>query len=327
MARAIWSGVIGFGMVSIPVKLYSATSSKSISFHLLHEKCHTRIKELRWCPHCDRQVDYDELVRGYEYAKGEYVVVTDEDMEKLPLASKNLISVDAFVKAAEIDPIYFNGSYYLEPDKAAARPFALLMQALEEKEMVGIGTIALRNKERLCALRVVGGTILIEMLLYPDEIRLDLDKTTPATKLNKNELQMATTLVELMTQKFEPQKYKDRYREAMSELIEAKLEGQEVVAEKAPAQTKVVDLMDALRASVERARGGKSASRKVKPPEETAQQDKAEKQKRSATAGESRKRPAAVANRRHKPATVSKKKSTTRSIARKTTTKKRRGAA
>jgi DNA end-binding protein Ku len=322
MARAIWSGVIGFGMVSIPVKLYSATSSKSISFHLLHEKCNTRIKELRWCPHCDRQVEYDELVRGYEYAKGEYVVISDEDMEKLPLASKNLISVNAFVKAAEIDPIYFNGSYYLEPDKAAARPFALLMQALQDKEMVGIGTVALRNKERLCALRAVGGTILVEMLLYPDEIRVDLEQSTPATKVSKNELQMATTLIELMTQKFDPDNYKDRYREAMSELIEAKLEGQEVVAEKAPPQTKIVDLMDALRASVEKARsGGKPAAKRTRATQETAEE---ETQKPSAASSSKRKYPAAATNTRHKPATARKKSAT---AARKTPTKKRRGAA
>jgi DNA end-binding protein Ku len=256
MARAIWSGVIGFGMVSIPVKLYTATGSKSISFHLLHDKCKTRIQEIRWCPHCDKEVDYEDTVRGYEYTKGHYVVVTDEDLEKLPLPSKNIINVTAFVKAEEIDPIYFQNSYYVEADKTAARPFALLMDALAEKQMVAIATLALRNNERLCALRIVGGNLVVEMLLYPDEIRIDLDSPMPRVQVTKQELQMATSLIDLMTQKFKPEELEDRYREALSEVIEAKLAGKEVVEAHPTGPAKVVDLMEALRASVEQARGG-----------------------------------------------------------------------
>lgn len=259
MPRAIWSGVISFGLVSIPVKLYTATESKSLSFHQLHEKCKTRIKEQRWCPHCDKQVDYDEIVKGFEYSKGDYVVVTRDDLEELPLPSKNIINISAFVKAEEIDPLYFNGSYYLEPEKLAQKPCALFMHAMEEKGMVAIGTLALRNKERLCSLRVLGGNLIVEMLLYPDEIRVDMDKKLPAAKLSKQELSMASSLIDMMTQDFQPNDYEDHYREALQALIKAKIDGDETIEQ--PEETKptrVVDLMEALRASVENAKSGRS---------------------------------------------------------------------
>lgn len=259
MPRAIWSGVISFGLVSIPVKLYTATESKSLSFHQLHEKCKTRIKEQRWCPHCDKQVDYDEIVKGFEYSKGDYVVVTKEDLEELPLVSKNIINITAFVKAEEIDPLYFNGSYYLEPEKLAQKPCALFMHAMQEKEMVAIGTLALRNKERLCSLRVLGGNLLVDMLLYPDEIRVDMDKKLPAAKLSKQEVTMASSLIDMMTQDFQPEEYEDHYRDALQALIKAKIEGDETVEQaKETKPTGVVDLMEALRASVENARSSRS---------------------------------------------------------------------
>ncbi|MBI2810305.1 MAG: Ku protein [Candidatus Melainabacteria bacterium] len=255
MPRAIWSGVISFGLVSIPVKLYTATESKSLSFHQLHEKCKTRIKEMRWCPHCDRQVDYDEIVKGFEYSKDNYVVVTKEDLEELPLPSKNIINITAFVNAEEIDPLYFNGSYYLEPEKLAQKPCALFMHAMEEKGMVAIGTLALRNKERLCSLRVLGGNLILEMLLYPDEIRVDMKTKLPAAKLTKQEMTMASSLIDMMAQTFKPQDYEDNYREALSALIKAKIDGDETIEQPEELKpTRVLDLMDALRASVEDAK-------------------------------------------------------------------------
>src|SRR5213593_4412910 len=153
MPRSIWSGVISFGMVSIPVKLYTATESKDVSFHLLHKECGARLKQLRWCPEHEREVGWDEVVRGYEYARDEHVIMTDEDFEKLPLPSKHTVELSAFVKAEEIDPIYYEKTYYLEPDEKAIKPFALLMKALREKQLTGIAKIAIRNKEQLCALR------------------------------------------------------------------------------------------------------------------------------------------------------------------------------
>ena len=160
MARAIWSGSISFGMVSIPVKLYGATESKDIRFHLLHAKDGTRLKQIRWCPTDEAEVPWNETARGYEYAKGQYVVLTDEDFEKLPLPSRHTIDISAFVEESEIDPIYFEKSYYLEPGERAQKPYALLLRALEEKSLTAIATVTMRNKEQLCAIRAKGGVVL-----------------------------------------------------------------------------------------------------------------------------------------------------------------------
>ncbi len=258
MPRSIWNGVISFGMVSIPVKLYSATESKAISFHLLHDKDNSRIKEVKWCPVEDKPVDWDELVRGYEYAKGKYVKMTDEDFESLPLPSKHTIDVSAFVQSAEIDPVYYEKSYYLEPDEAAAKPFVLFMRALTDKQMVAVATITIRNKERLCALRPLGGTLMLDTLLYPDEIRVSADSELPKAKISKPEIDMAHNLIDIMTKPFNPEEYHDHYREALKKVIEAKLEGHELVeAPELAAPGKVIDLMEALRASVENAGTGK----------------------------------------------------------------------
>ncbi|HEY9731260.1 MAG TPA: Ku protein [Drouetiella sp.] len=318
MPRAIWSGVISFGLVSIPVKLYTATESKSMSFHQLHEKCKTRIREQRWCPHCDRQVDYDEIVKGFEYSKDNYVVVTKEDLEELPLPSKNIINITAFVKAEEIDPLYFNGSYYLEPEKLAQKPCSLFMHAMQDKGVVALGTLALRNKERLCSLRVVGGNLIVEMLLYPDEIRIDFDKKLPATKLSKQELAMASSLIDMMSQDFKPEEYEDHYREALQSLIKAKIDGEETVERSEEAKpTRVVDLMEALRASVENARSGRS-KKAPQAEEEAAIKDfkKVTEHKKDATT-----KVAAKKTTRTSKASASKKKQAPKS------THKKRGAA
>lgn len=260
MARAIWTGAITFGLVSIPVKLYSATENRHIGFHQLHNKCNTRIKELRWCPTCEREVEWGDIQKGFEYAKGEYVIITAEDLEKLPLPSKQTIAVQAFAKLAEIDPVYFEKSYYLEPEEKALHPFALFMKVLNQKEMVGIASVALRNKERLCCLRPVGGTLLVDTLLYPDEIRIQPESKSPKTNLSPQELTMANTLVDMMSKPFHPEDYKDHYREALEEVIEAKLKGEEVVQPAGTGKKKVYDLMDALKASVANAKSGSRRS-------------------------------------------------------------------
>jgi len=258
MPRAIWSGVISFGLVSIPVKLYTATESKSISFNMLHKECKGRIKQQKWCPICDKQIEYDDTEKGYEYSKGNYVVITEEDLEKLPLPSKNIINVSAFVDAEQIDPVYFDGSYYLEPEKAAQKPYALFTTAMHDKGVVAIGTLAIRNKERLCSLRVLGGNLMVDMLLYPDEVRVDPSREAPDVKVSPQELAMASNLIEIMEQDFHPEQYTDHYREALSELIQAKLDGSEIVAAPESGPSKVIDLMDALRASVENAKSAKT---------------------------------------------------------------------
>jgi DNA end-binding protein Ku len=253
MPRSIWNGVISFGMVSIPVKLYTATQSKDISFHLLHKEDGVRLQQLRWCPEHERPVEWGEVARGYEYAKGEHVILTEEDFEKLPLPSKQTVELSAFVKAEEIDPVYYEKSYYLEPDAKGLKPFALLMTALKEKNLTGIAKIAVRNKEQLCALRPMDGTLILETLYYPDETRVEKTEL-PDVKISDKELDMAYTLIELLTEDFQPEKYKDEYREALMKVIEAKLEGEELPEVAAAGPAKVTDIMSALRASVEAAK-------------------------------------------------------------------------
>jgi DNA end-binding protein Ku len=256
MARAIWSGSISFGMVSIPVRLFGATESKDISFHLLHATCGTRLKQVRWCPTDEEEVPWNETVRGYEYAKDQYVTLTEQDFDRLPLPSKHVIDLSAFVEATEIDPVFYERSYYLEPGERAEKPYALLLRALERKNLTAIATITLRKKEQLCALRPREGTIMLETLYYPDEVREAPEVDLGGTKVTDRELDMAFALIELLRKPFDPSEYHDHYREALAELIEAKLEGKEVVKAPPVKETRVIDLADALRRSVEAARKG-----------------------------------------------------------------------
>ncbi len=267
MARALWSGSVSFGMVSIPVKLYGATENKDISFHLVHATCGTRLKQVRWCPTDEVEVPWSETVRGYEYAKDQHVTLTEEDFERLPLASKLTIDLSAFVKAEEIDPVFFERSYYLAPGERAEKAYALLLQALEKKQLTALATIAIRKKEQLCALRPLDGGLMLETLYYPDEIRERPEIDLERTKLSERELEMAFALIELLRKPFDPGEYRDHYREALGELIEAKLEGRRVSKTAPTRDTKVIDLVDALRRSVEAARKGgkpKTAARRPK---------------------------------------------------------------
>jgi len=256
--RAIWTGIVTFGMVSIPVKLYTGTENKDISFNQLHRDCQSRIKEMKTCPTCDRKIESEEIDKGYEYAKGQYVIISKEDLEKLPLPNKDCIEISSFVKQEEIDPVYYEKTYYIEPDEAARKPYALFMRALQSKGMIAIAKVAIRSKERLCALRAVDGTLVMSTLYYPDEIRVERGKPLPDVSIADKELAMAGSLIDLMTEPFQPSDYTDNYREAVLKLIEAKLEGKEIVEAPAAPAGKVIDLMDALKASMERMSARKS---------------------------------------------------------------------
>lgn len=259
MPRSIWNGVITFGMVSIPVGLTTAVSEKDISFHQLHKKCGSRIKYQKWCPHDEEVVGNDEIVKGYEYSKGSYVLMTEEDFEDVPVPTKHTIEVVAFVQASEIDPIYYDTTYYLEADEAGRKPFALLMKAMQKKGVQALGKIALRNKENLCIVREGdGGSVVLETLFWPDEIRNAPDQDLSGVKVDEKELKMAHSLIEMLEEKFEPEQYKDEYRGALMTVIEAKVEGKEVAhaPEAAPART--IDLMEALKKSLEEAKKKKA---------------------------------------------------------------------
>jgi DNA end-binding protein Ku len=246
-------------MVSIPVRLYPATQDKDVRFHLLHQPDHSRIKFKRFCAAEDREVDQDELVKAFEVSKDQYIEITDEDLERLPLPARHTIELSAFVNSAEIDPIYYEKSYYLAPEETGVKPYALLMKVLEKKGVTGVASIAIRNKESLCVLRPLDDTLLLETLHYPDEIR-EHEGVLPSVLVNERELAVASTLVDALAEPFDPSKYHDRYREALLELIKNKTEGREVVVPEGEAPGQVTDIMEALRASIEAARKRKGVA-------------------------------------------------------------------
>lgn len=256
MARSIWKGAISFGMVAIPMKLYIATESKDIGFAQLHESCRSRLKQKRWCPQCEDEVAYGETVRGFEFAKGEYLVMEEEDFESLPLKSAHTIDITRFVDIRTIDPVHYEKSYYIEPESVGAKPFALLKKALETTERAAVAKIALRQKEHLCLIRPYQDGLVMETMFYPDEIRSAAELDFPGEiEVSDAELQMAVMLIDQLTGAFEPQEYRDEYRDALQQVIEAKLgAGAPVSAAPEAPQGKVRDLMEALRASIEAAR-------------------------------------------------------------------------
>ncbi|WP_433828097.1 Ku protein [Actinoplanes sp. CA-015351] len=261
--RAIWKGAVSFGLVSIAVKLYSATEEKDIRFHQVHRTDGGRIKYQRTCSVDGEVVSYDDIAKGYDIGGGEMVILTDEDFAELPLSTSRAIDVLEFVPAEQIDPILFAKSYYLEPEGQAAKPYILLRDALRDADRVAIVKIAIRQREQLATLRVRDDVLILNTMMWPDEVRtpdfgfLDDDiETRPA------ELAMASSLIDSMAGSFNAEDFTDNYRAALQEVIDAKVEGREVVqpeeAEEAPAAA--IDLMAALKASVERARKARDSS-------------------------------------------------------------------
>ncbi len=264
MPRSIWRGVVSFGMVAIPVRLYLATESKSkVSFNLLCPVHESRIKNKRWCPEGDHEVEWGEVLKGYEYEKGNYVMLDDEDLDRLPLKSSKAIDIAGFIKDEELPgPVYYQSAYYLEPEKAAAKPYALLKKTLEKTNRVAIAKFALRDRERLVSVRSLDGALLLNTLHWPDEIRSTEDLDLPQeVQVNPRELSMAENLVEAMAMDFEPDEFKDEYKQALDQIVKAKVEGREdlVEAPEPEAETTVVDLMATLKESVARAKEGEKA--------------------------------------------------------------------
>jgi DNA end-binding protein Ku len=253
MPRQIWKGVITFGMVSIPVGLYAATESKDVAFHQLHKPCNSRVKQRRWCPVCEDDVEMAEIVKGYEYSKDQYVILAEADFESLPVPSKHTIELSAFVEQTEIDPVYHEKTYYLEPEETGIKAYALLMRALESKSLSALAKVAIRTKERLCALRPQEGILVMDTLFWPDEIRAESRPRIPDVIVNERELTMAQSLIELLHEEFQPQKYGDAYREALLGIIESKVQSSEAVTAPVVAapSANITDLMAALKASVE----------------------------------------------------------------------------
>lgn len=255
----MWKGAIQFGLVTIPVKLYVATEARAgVSFNMLHESDNTRIQMKIWCPEDEQIIARTETVKGFEYAPDKYVVITDEDLEKLPLKTVRSIEIEQFVPTAEAESQtrFVKSAYYVEPDRVGRKAFALLKSVLEDKRLTAVCKFVLRDREVLAALNPFESTMLLSTLYWPDEIRdigeLDLPEEEPEIK--PAERKMAAQLIEAMTGEFDPANYRDEYREALMQVIEAKIEGRETVEIEAPEEeTKLVDLMAALQASVKAA--------------------------------------------------------------------------
>lgn len=253
--RSVWKGVVSFGLVTIPVKLYRATETRDVSFHQVRRSDGSRIRYQRVAAADGEEVAYADIAKGYELPTGETVVLTDADLADLPLASSHSIEVETFVPLEQVDPLYFDKSYYVEPDGTQARkPYALLRDALIDSGRVAIVKVALRQREQLATLRVREGVFVLETMLWPDEVRAaDFDFLGEDVTVRKQELAMATSLIESLAGDFDPHAYADAYREAVEALVAAKVEGHQVIAaaDGTPGPSgEVVDLMAALRASV-----------------------------------------------------------------------------
>jgi DNA end-binding protein Ku len=268
--HTMWKGSISFGLVNIPIKLHTATEDKDIKLRTLHKKCHSPVKYEKVCSVCEEELQPDDIVKAYEYTKGKYVVLEDEEIESLRKENEDkAVEIIDFVKMEEIDPIYYNRSYYMSPNEGGGKAYSLLRKALKESQKVGLAKIIIRAKEQLAIVRVYENTLVMETIHFPDEVRSSADvPSVPAEdKVTEKELDTAIMLIDQLTTEFKPEKYTDDYRTALLELIESKRTGQETVTakEKEPV-TNVTDLMAALQASIDRTKPEKAETVKKKEP-------------------------------------------------------------
>ena len=267
--RTIWNGSINFGLVNIPIGLAVAQQRKDVSFRTLHRECGTPIKQKRWCPFHERDVEADELVKGWEFAKGQFVMVEESDLEAVALTRSQSIDIDRFVDLEEVDPIYFDRAYYLAPADAPAqrRPYVLLLRAMQEANVAAIGKFVLWGKENLCLIRPLGESLALETLYYAEDIRAreEIDEAVGETEIQDAELEMARQLVASLVGDFEPDQFVNEYRGELRAMLEAKLAGEEIVAPEQPEPAPVVDLMQALKDSVAQAQKGKQPAAAKKP--------------------------------------------------------------
>jgi len=259
--KTSWKGSISFGMVYFPVNVYTATSgADTVKFNYLHKKCNTRVRYKKFCETCNEEVSQDDLVKGYEYEKDKYILVTDEDFENLPIKSKKTISIINFVDEDRIDPVYLDKAYYIAPGNfSASKAFELFRRAMSETGKVGLAKITLSSNEYVSMIKPYDkGGMLLYLLYYSDEIRRieNIDELNYSADIHDNEMKMAVSLINNMTSDFDIDEFKNEYQEALKKLIQAKMEGREVVSPP-EAKSNIIDLMDALKASVEAAKAGK----------------------------------------------------------------------
>jgi DNA end-binding protein Ku len=269
--RTIWNGSISFGLVNIPIGLALATQRTDVAFRTLHRECGTPIKQKRWCPHHEREVEPEELVKGWEVAKGEFVLVEEQDLESVALTRSQSIEILRFVKLSDVDPVYFDRTYYLAPAsaEAARRPYVLLLRAMQETGMAAVGKFVLWGKENLCLIRAQGETLAMETLFFADDVRnkAEIEEAVEATDVKKPELQLAGQVIESLVGEWNPEDFENEYRRDLKAMLEAKLSGEQITRPEPVAETPVVDLMEALRRSVADVQGRKgvgAGSKKTK---------------------------------------------------------------
>lgn len=284
MASTVWKGHLTFGLVSLPVKLYSAARSETVSFNQLHKADHSRVKQVLYCQAEDKPVPRSELVKGYEYEKDKYVVIDEEDIKKVAPKTAKTMEILEFVKAAEVDTVFYESSYYLAPDEAGEKPYALLFEALRKTGYVALAQIAMHNREHIVIVRPSKHGIMMHTMYYEDEIRQTEEFRTDVGLVKPKELEMAMSLVESLTASFEPAKYKDHYRENLRALIMAKVEGRETVEPAAPQRlAPVIDILEALKLSLARSKkpvrsvSSEGSSRRATEPDSSAKAKKAQR--------------------------------------------------
>lgn len=251
--HTVWKGAISFGLVHVPVKMFSATEDKDISMRMIHKDCNTPLNFVRKCQHCEREVEWGEIVRGYEYEPGSFVLFEKDELEKLTGEATKEIKILDFVDLSDIDPVYFQKTYYLAPNETGAGAYSLLLEAMRQTGKIGIAKVSIRSKSSLAAIRIIDRCIAMETIFYPDEIRsVDYVPNLPEqSNVNEKELEMAKLLIGQLATEFEPEKYKDDYRSAVLQAIESKVSGQQIRVAPEPHKANVIDLMAALQASLE----------------------------------------------------------------------------
>jgi DNA end-binding protein Ku len=266
--RTIWNGSISFGLVNIPIGLAVATQRSDIAFRTLHRECGTPIKQKRYCPHHERDVEPDELVKGWEVAKGEFVIVEESDLESVALQRSHSIEILRFVRLEEVDPVFFDRTYYLAPAGATAarRPYVLLLRALQESGMAAIGKFVLWGKENLCLIRTHGDALALETLFFAEDVRsrAEIEEAVEETEIKEAELELAEQVIQSLVGEFDPAEFENEYRGDLRAMLEAKLAGKEVARPEPVPETPVVDLMEALKRSVDEAKDRKGASAQTK---------------------------------------------------------------
>ncbi len=268
--RTIWNGSISFGLVNIPIGLALATQRTDVSFRTLHRECGTPIKQKRWCPVHEREVEADELVKGWEVAKGEYVLVEESDLESVALQRSQSIEILRFVNLADVDPVYFDRTYYLAPAEAEAarRPYVLLLRAMQETGMAAIGKFVLWGKENLCLIRPHGESLALETLFFAEDVRAkgEIEEAVETVEVKDAELQLAGQVIESLVGPWDIAEFENEYRRDLKAMLEAKLAGEKIMRPEPVAETPVIDLMEALRRSVAEAGEKKTASTRPRKP-------------------------------------------------------------